>query len=145
MSLQSGNPAPEFALPDENGDTISLADLRGQQVVLYFYPKDDTPGCTIEACAIRDQFPRFQTRNAKVLGVSPDDSQSHLAFKQKYNLPFTLLADTEQKVAEAFGARGPRGVMRTTFVIDEQGHIQHIFEKVAPAEHAEELLQVLGE
>ncbi len=144
MTLQTGIPAPEFSLPDEQGDVVNLADLRGQRVVLYFYPKDDTSGCTAEACGIRDQFPRFQTQNATVLGVSPDNSQSHLAFKQKYSLPFTLLADTGQTVAEAYGARGPRGTKRITFVIDEQGQIQHVFEKVSPAEHAEELLQILG-
>ncbi|MBA2364751.1 MAG: peroxiredoxin [Chloroflexia bacterium] len=143
MTLQTGNPAPEFTLPDENGDIVRLADLSGQRVVLYFYPKDDTSGCTAEACGIRDQFPHFQTQNAKVLGVSPDDSQSHLAFKQKYSLPFALLADTGQTVAEAYGARGPRGTKRITFVIDEQGHIQHVFDKVSPAEHAEELLAIL--
>lgn len=144
MTLQIGDLAPDFSLPNENGDPVSLADLRGHQVVLYFYPKDDTSGCTAEACGIRDQFPRFQTRNAKVLGVSPDDPQSHLNFKRKYALPFTLLADTEQTVAEAYGARGSRGTKRITFVIDEQGRIQNVFEKVSPTEHAEELLTVLG-
>ncbi len=144
MIIQTGNPAPDFSLPDENGDVVNLADLRGQRVVLYFYPKDDTSGCTAEACGIRDQFPRFQTQNATVLGVSPDDSHSHLAFKQKYSLPFTLLADAGQTVAQAYGARGPRGTKRITYVIDEQGQIQHAFEKISPAEHAEELLEILG-
>jgi peroxiredoxin Q/BCP len=153
MSLQAGDVAPEFTLPNEDGRPVALRDLRGRKVVLYFYPKDDTPGCTAEACALRDEFPRFEAREATVLGVSPDDPASHARFCTKHNLPFSLLADTGHEVAEAYGVWGLKkmygreflGVSRTTFVIDEEGRIERVFEKVKPAEHAEELLQALGE
>lgn len=152
MSLQTGTEAPEFTLPNENGDNVSLSDLRGRKVVLYFYPKDDTPGCTTEACGIRDQFPSFEAKGAVVLGVSADDSASHRAFKEKYNLPFTLLADTEHKVSEAYGVWGTRkmygkeyiGIKRTTYLIGEQGNIERVFEKVSPADHPQELLDALA-
>ncbi|MDQ3856330.1 MAG: thioredoxin-dependent thiol peroxidase [Chloroflexota bacterium] len=144
--------APEFSLPNERGETVSLSDLRGRKVVLYFYPKDDTAGCTAEACGIRDQFPRFEARDAVVLGVSPDDSDSHSRFRAKYNLPFSQLADTDHHVAEAYGAWGTKksfgkehtGVLRTTFLIDEEGRIERVFEQVSPAEHAHELLEALS-
>ena len=152
MTLQQGTQAPEFHLPDQDGKTVSLGDLRGRKVVLYFYPKDDTPGCTAEACGIRDQFPRFEARDAVVLGVSPDDAESHRRFREKYGLPFTLLADTEHRVADAYGVWGTRklygreyeGVSRTTFLIDEEGRVERVYDKVSPAEHAQELLEALG-
>ncbi len=148
MSLQVGDQAPEFALENQDGEWVSLAALRGRKVVLYFYPKDDTPGCTAEACGIRDQFPRFEARDAFVLGVSPDSARSHRKFREKYDLPFTLLADTEHEVAEAYGVWVPKkmygreymGVNRSTFMINEEGRIERIFEKVSPAEHPDELL-----
>lgn len=151
MILQSGEKAPEFTLPDHNGEMVSLADLRGRKVVLYFYPKDDTPGCTAEACGIRDVFPKFEARDAVVLGVSPDSAESHWKFRMKYELPFTLLADTDHKVAEAYGVwdlkkmygREYMGVSRTTFLIDEEGRIERVFEKVNPAKHPHELLSAL--
>ena len=152
MTLQEGQAAPDFALPNEDGEMVTLSGLRGRKVVLYFYPKDDTPGCTAEACGIRDAFPRFEANGAVVLGVSPDDPASHTRFRGKYGLPFSLLADTRQEVSEAYGVWVPKkmngreymGVARTTFVIDEAGRIERIFQKVSPAEHAEELLGVLG-
>ncbi len=152
MTLREGQQAPEFSLLNQDGETVSLAGLRGRKVVLYFYPKDDTPGCTAEACGIRDQFPRFEARDAVVLGVSPDSVKSHKKFQEKYSLPFTLLADTEHEAAETYGVWGEKkmygktymGVNRTTFVIDEEGKIERIFEKVTPAEHADELVQALG-
>ena len=152
MSIEEGRQAPEFALRDQDGEVVALSDLKGKRVVLYFYPKDDTPGCTAQACGIRDQFPAFEARDAVVLGVSPDDPKSHRKFREKYCLPFTLLADTEHEAAEAYGVWGPKkmygrefmGVTRTTFVIDEEGRIERVFREVSPAEHAQELLQVLG-
>lgn len=151
MTPQAGQQAPEFALQNQDGETVSLNGLRGRKVILYFYPKDDTPGCTAEACGIRDVFPRFQARDAVVLGVSPDDVESHKTFQQKYGLPFTLLADTDHRVAEQYGVWGEKkmygktywGVNRVTFLIDEDGRIERVYEKVTPQEHAEELLLAL--
>ena len=151
MTLQQGDPAPDFTLPDQNGDGVSLSHFRGRKVVLYFYPKDDTSGCTAEACGIRDEFPAFEGVGAVVLGVSPDSSESHRKFREKYNLPFTLLADTEHEVAETYGVwvlkqaygREFMGVQRSTFLIDEEGRIEQVFHKVKPAEHAQELLLAL--
>ena len=145
--LTEGSPAPEFSLPADNGRTLSLKSLRGKNVVLYFYPKDDTSGCTTEACEFRDLFPRFGNENAVVLGVSPDDVKSHLKFKAKYQLPFTLLADTAHEVAERYGVWKEKsmygkkymGIERTTFVIDQQGRLAKIFSKVKPAGHAAEV------
>lgn len=153
MSLEEGIKAPDFTLADENGTPTALSQFQGQKVVLYFYPKDDTPGCTTEACGIRDQFPRFEGTGSVVLGVSPDGPESHRKFKDKYQLPFTLLADTGHEVAETYGVWGKKqmygkeymGVDRTTFLIDEQGDIEKIFRKVSPAEHPEELLAALGQ
>src|ERR671926_1312283 len=129
--LKEGSTAPAFKTTDANGETISLKDLRGQKVVLYFYPKDDTPGCTKEACSFRDSFAEFGRRGIKVLGVSLDDERSHRKFAEKYSLPFTLLADTDHAVADAYGVYGEKqfmgrkytGVSRTTFLIDEDGRI----------------------
>jgi peroxiredoxin Q/BCP len=124
-SLEPGDEAPDFALPDENGNVVKLSQLRGKRVVVYFYPKDDTPGCTLQACGFRDSYPEIEERNAVVLGISCDDEHSHQDFKTKYELPFTLLVDTDHAVAEAYGtwdeARGfPR---RSHFVVDEQGRL----------------------
>ena len=152
MTLQEGDQAPNFTVVDQDSKSVSLRDLRGRKVVLYFYPADDTAGCTAEACGIRDQFPRFQAADAVVLGVSPDDSESHRRFREKYGLPFTLLADTDHRVAEAYGVWGEKtafgktsmGVKRMTFLIDEQGRIERIYRQVKPAEHAAELLATLS-
>ena len=151
--LKEGTTAPAFKTTDENGDTVSLKDLRGQKVVLYFYPKDDTPGCTKEACSFRDGFAKFKKQGINVLGVSPDSEASHKKFVTKYKLPFTLLADTDRSIAEAYGVWGEKkfmgrkymGVHRTTFLIDEKGKIKKIFEKVKPEDHAREVLEAFAD
>ncbi len=140
--------APDFTARTDTGDEVSLSDYRGRKVVLYFYPKDDTSGCTKEACGFRDAFSDYEERGVAVLGVSPDDVASHRKFKQKYELPFTLVADPEHSIAEAYDVwkeksmygRKYMGVERTTFLIDEQGRIAKVFQKVRPEGHAEELL-----
>ena len=126
--LNVGDAAPDFALPDENGAITRLSDLRGQRVVLYFYPMDDTPGCTAQACSFRDHYLQVQERNAVVLGISPDDVASHRAFKTKYNLPFTLLVDRDHAVASAYGAwrEEPGFVVRSQFIIDEHGMLADV-------------------
>jgi len=147
-----GNAAPAFTLETDTGETLSLKDLKGQKVVLYFYPKDDTSGCTTEACEFRDIMPRFAKDSAVVLGVSPDSVKSHQKFKQKYELPFTLLADTEKTVAEAYGVwkeksmygRKYMGVERTTFLIDAKGILRQVFDKVKPAGHADAVAEALA-
>jgi peroxiredoxin Q/BCP len=139
-----GTPAPDFTVLTDSGDALTLSSLKGHPVVLYFYPKDDTSGCTTEACEFRDLFPRFDGSKAVILGVSPDSVKSHVKFKTKFELPFTLLADTEKEVATAYGVWKEKsmygkkymGVERTTFLIDAKGRIAHIFEKVKPAGHA---------
>jgi thioredoxin-dependent peroxiredoxin len=149
--LAKGDTAPDFALPDDTGKTVRLSDLRGRRVVLYFYPKDDTPGCTTEACGFRDMYPAYTEAGAVVLGVSADDVKSHAKFKAKYNLPFTLLADTEHKVSELYDVWGPKkfigkeflGVKRTTFLIDAEGRIADVFEKVKPEGHNQQVLDLL--
>ena len=149
--LREGDPAPDFELTSDSGDTIRLSDLRGRKVVLYFYPKDDTPGCTTQACGIRDAYAEFEETGAVVLGVSPDDEASHVKFKAKHRLPFTLLADTEHRVAELYGVWGEKsfmgrrymGVDRSTFVVDEQGRLAKVMHKVKPAEHADDVLAAL--
>jgi peroxiredoxin Q/BCP len=146
-----GNPAPDFELPTDDGGRVRLSDLRGSPVVLYFYPKDDTPGCTKEACAFRDAYGEFQERGAVILGVSPDDEASHAGFKAKFGLPFTLLADTEHEVAERYGAWGERktagrtfmGINRSTFVIDSDGNVARAMYGVSPEGHADEVLEAL--
>ena len=146
--LKEGTVAPDFTVKDENGETVRLKDLRGQKVVLYFYPKDDTPGCTKEACAFRDAFADYKKRNIKVLGVSLDSEASHKKFATKYKLPFTLLADTDHAISDAYGVYGQKkfmgrsymGVNRMTFLIDEKGKIKKVFEKVKPDDHAQEVL-----
>jgi peroxiredoxin Q/BCP len=151
VTLKPGAKAPDFSLPADDGSAVSLAGLRGKRVVLYFYPKDDTSGCTKEACEFRDNWKEVQKTGAVVLGVSPDPIDSHRKFKQKYQLPFPLLADTDHSVATAFHAWGEKsmygrkyhGILRTTFLIDPEGRIGRIFEKVRPAGHAAEVLAAL--
>ncbi|HUE83289.1 MAG TPA: thioredoxin-dependent thiol peroxidase [Pyrinomonadaceae bacterium] len=151
--LKEGATAPAFKTTDALGEKVQLKDFRGQKVVLYFYPKDDTPGCTKEACSFRDAFSEFEAQGIKVLGVSPDSEASHKKFAQKYNLPFTLLADKDHAIAGAYGTYGQKkfmgrtymGVNRTTFLIDEKGKIKKIFAKVKPEEHAREVLEAFGE
>ena len=151
MPIVAGIPAPEFEMIDDGGTLRKLSDFRGKNVVLFFYPKDDTPGCTKEACSFRDAFARFKKRGIAVLGVSPDSEKSHKKFETKYKLPFTLLADTDRSIAEAYGVWGEKkfmgrtymGVHRTTFLIDEKGKIKKIFEKVKPEDHASEVLEAL--
>jgi peroxiredoxin Q/BCP len=151
--LAPGARAAAFSLPTDGGKTVSLDDFKGKQVVLYFYPKDDTSGCTTQACEFRDTWTSVQARGAIVLGVSPDGVASHDKFKKKYQLPFPLLADTDHAVAEAYGVWGEKsmygrkyqGILRTTFVIDGTGRITHVFEKVKPKGHAAEVLKALGE
>ena len=145
---REGAAAPAFTTTDTNGKKVSLKDLRGQKVVLYFYPKDDTPGCTKEACSFRDEFSQFKKRGIEVLGISPDNEASHKKFTAKYKLPFTLLTDADHAIADAYATYGEKkfmgrtymGVKRTTFLIDEKGKIKKIFEKVKPEEHASEVL-----
>ena len=151
--LQTGDNAPDFTAKDQTGADVKLSDFRGQRVVLYFYPKDDTPGCTKQACSLRDGFSTFEAENIKVLGVSMDDENSHRKFISKYELPFTLLADTDHAVADAYGSYGEKtfagknymGVLRKTFLIDEQGKIKRIFDKVKVDEHADEVLRAFAE
>jgi len=149
MAISSGMPAPDFALPDENGTLRRLSDFRGRRVVLYFYPKDDTPGCTTEACNFRDDYSAYEKAGVVLLGVSPDTVKSHAKFKQKYDLPFPLLADPEHKVCELYGVWGKKkfmgreydGVLRTTFLIGPDGIVQKVFENVKPAQHSREVLE----
>lgn len=151
--LAPGSKAPAFRLPSDAGSPVALKDLKGSPVVLYFYPKDDTTGCTTEACGFRDSWRAVQATGAVVLGVSPDGVASHQKFKKKYELPFTLLADEDHAVAEAYGAWGEKsmygrkyfGVLRTTYIIDARGSITRVFEKVKPRGHAAEVLAALTE
>ena len=153
MALTIGKPAPAFKLASTEGKDLSLADLKGKKIVLYFYPKDDTSGCTKEACSFRDAHPDFKKIGAIVLGISPDDLKSHDKFRAKYNLPFTLLADPEHTVAEKYGVwkeksmygRKYMGIERTTFIIDSAGKISHIFPKVKVDGHEAEVLAALAE
>ncbi len=146
-----GDPAPEFSLPSDDGTMISLKDFRGKKVVLYFYPKDDTPGCTKEACSFRDNLARVTTKGAVVVGVSRDDSSSHVKFKDKYHLNFPLLSDVTGKVTEAFGVwkkknlygREFYGIERTTFLIDERGRIAKVWPKVKVEGHTDDVLAAL--
>jgi thioredoxin-dependent peroxiredoxin len=150
--INEGDQAPDFTLRSDAGTDVTLSALRGRPVVLYFYPKDDTPGCTTQACGIRDAYGDFERAGAVVLGVSPDDERSHAEFKKKYDLPFTLLADTDRAVAEQYGVWGEKsymgrsffGVKRSTFVIGKDGTVKKVFEKVKPAEHAGDVLAVLA-
>jgi peroxiredoxin Q/BCP len=150
--IEEGKPAPDFELPTDSGETIKLSELRGKPVVLYFYPKDDTPGCTTQACGIRDAYGEFEKAGAVVLGVSPDSEKSHVKFKDKYELPFTLLADTDHSVAEQYGVWAQKsfagkkymGVNRSTFVIDADGNVKRVMLDVKPANHADDVLEALG-
>ena len=147
----AGSPAPPFELLSDDGQAVRLADLRGHPVVLYFYPRDDTPGCTVEACAFRDDYKAYRDAGAMILGVSPDSVASHQKFKAKFRLPFPLLADTGHKVADAYGVWGEKkkagrttmGILRTTFVIGSDGVLLKVFEKVKPDGHSQEILDAL--
>jgi len=149
--IEEGKPAPDFELKTDTGESVKLSDFRGKQVVLYFYPKDDTPGCTTQACGIRDVYGEIQKEGAVVLGVSPDDESSHVKFKDKYELPFTLLADTDHAVSEEYGVWGEKkymgrtymGVDRSTFVIDADGNVKRVMHKVKPDSHADDVLETL--
>jgi peroxiredoxin Q/BCP len=151
LKLKEGDIAPEFSAATSGGGKVSLADFKGKNVILYFYPKDDTPGCTKEACAFRDQFSEFKKRGAAVLGVSTDSAKSHDKFAQKFNLPFTLLADEDKKVVQAYGVWGEKSFMgrkypgthRVTFLIGPDGRIRKIWPRVKPDEHAAEVLGAL--
>jgi peroxiredoxin Q/BCP len=149
--IEEGSPAPDFALTADSGESVRLSQFRGRPVVLYFYPKDDTPGCTTEACQFRDEYASFQDRGAVILGVSPDDEASHVAFKQKYELPFLLLADPEHEVAETYGVWAEKnfggktywGIKRSTFVVDAEGNVAKAMYGVKPDGHPEKVLAAL--
>jgi peroxiredoxin Q/BCP len=151
MDININDKAPEFTLPDQNGDEVSLKDFRGKYVVLYFYPRADTPGCTIEACEFRDSFKRTEKLGAVVLGVSPDEPKALKKFEDKFGLPFTLLGDADKKVGNEYGViqeknmygKKVMGVVRTTFIIGPDGKVKHIFHKVKPEGHADEVLAYL--
>ena len=151
-TLKTGDVAPDFELLADDGKVIKLSDLRGKTVVLYFYPKDDTPGCTMEACAFRDNLPRIQLKDGIVLGISLDDELSHQRFAQKYNLPFPLLADVDAAVSRQYGVykeknmygRSFWGIERTTFVIDREGKVENVFRRVKVEGHADEVLATLA-
>ena len=144
--VEEGQPAPDFELASDSGKTVKLSDLRGKPVVLYFYPKDDTPGCTRQACGIRDAWNDFQRAGAEVFGISADTTASHEKFRAKYSLPFTLLADPEHKLAEPYGVgkEGKRSYERSTFVIDADGNVAKIMRRVNPDHHADEVIAALG-
>ncbi len=150
-NLKIGDRAPAFSLPNTAGETVKLSDFKGKKVVLYFYPKDDTPGCTKEACGFRDDYTVLQQRGIEVIGVSADGQAAHQKFTAKYSLPFPLLSDTDHVVMEKYGAWGEKnmygkivqGVLRSTFVIDEQGKIAHIFRKVKTDTHSQDVLKVI--
>jgi thioredoxin-dependent peroxiredoxin len=149
--IEEGKPAPTFTLPSDTGEEVSLDALRGRRVVLYFYPRDDTPGCTAQACGIRDAWDEFEESGAVVLGVSPDSPAKHVKFREKYGLPFTLLADEEHEVAELYDVwveksmygKKYMGVERSTFVIDADGNVAKVMKNVKPDTHAEEVLAAL--
>jgi len=149
--VSEGSPAPDFELASDSGERVKLSDFKGKPVVLYFYPKDDTPGCTTQACSIRDSYDEFAERGAVVLGVSPDSETSHVKFKEKYGLPFTLLADTDHHVAEDYGTwvekkhygKTYMGIERSTFVIDRDGSVAKVMRRVKPDTHTEQVLEAL--
>ncbi len=151
--LKEGDDAPDFTAKDQDGNHVKLSDLRGTRTVLYFYPKDDTPGCTKQACSLRDGFSTFTEKGIKILGVSTDDEKSHQKFISKYALPFTLLVDTDHSIADAYDSYGDKqyvgktyqGVLRKTFLIDEAGKIKKVFDKVKVDEHADEVLKAFGD
>ena len=149
--VEEGKPAPDFELASDTGERVKLSELRGSPVVLYFYPKDDTPGCTVQACGIRDVYGEFQQRGAVVLGISPDDESSHVRFKEKYELPFTLLADPDHSVSEDYGVWKEKknygktymGIERSTFLIDSEGRVAKVMRRVKPDTHADDVLAAL--
>ena len=151
MTISSGVSAPEFELLDDTNTMRRLSDFKGQPVILYFYPADDTPGCTKEACGFREDYSAYQKAGVTILGVSPDSVKSHVKFKEKYQLPFPLLADEDHRVCDAYGVWGLKklmgreyeGVLRTTFLIDARGKVRRVFENVRPAEHSAEVLEAL--
>lgn len=153
MDIKVGDIAPDFELTDQFNDTHKLSDYRGKKVILYFYPKDNTPGCTTEACGFRDNYSTFRQNGIVILGVSADSTESHAKFQEKYSLPFTLLADTDHKISEIYGVWQPKklmgkeyfGIVRTTFVIDEKGKIVKIYEKVKPETHAQEIIELFDQ
>jgi len=153
MLLQPGTPAPDFTLPDQGGNPVTLSDFRGQRVVLYFYPKDNTPGCTRQACAFAGVYAQFEEKNISVIGISRDSVSSHVKFAEKYNLPFRLLADPERTVIEPYGVWQEKktagkvgmGIVRTTYLIDEAGIISAVMPKVKPDTNAAEILAMLGD
>lgn len=153
MFLQVGTPAPDFSLPDKDGNMVSLSDFRGKKVVLYFYPKDNTPGCTRQACAFAARYAGFKAANVAVIGISKDSTASHQKFAEKYGLPFVLLSDPERVAIEAYGVwqekknygKVSMGVVRSTYIIDEQGIIEKVMPKVKPDTNAEEILAYLSE
>ena len=150
--LKPGEKAPDFTLPDQNGQPVSLSSCLGKTVILYFYPRDNTPGCTKEACSFRDHYPLYTEKDAVIIGISPNTSESHQKFAEKYELPFLLLADPEKEVIQAYGAWGEKknygkvtvGLLRSTFVIGPDGVIQKVFKKVKTATHGEDVLKVLS-
>ncbi|MBF2003649.1 MAG: thioredoxin-dependent thiol peroxidase [Synechococcales cyanobacterium M58_A2018_015] len=152
MALQPGDMAPDFCLPDAGGNAVSLSNFRGKRVVLYFYPRDNTPGCTKEACGFRDAYAEYQANDVVVLGISTDDAKSHTKFSQKFELPFPLLTDADGQVATAYDSYGLKkfmgkeymGISRQTFVIGADGRIEKIYRKVKPETHAAEILADLG-
>jgi peroxiredoxin Q/BCP len=152
MPISAGIPAPEFELNDDTNTPRKLSEFRGKNVLLYFYPADDTPGCTTEACNFRDDYSAYEKMEVVILGVSPDDVKSHVKFKQKFQLPFPLLADEGHKVCDLYGVWGPKkylgkeyeGVLRTTFLIDRNGNVIRVFENVRPAQHSAEVLSALN-
>ncbi len=151
MAIQKNQSAPDFLLNDENGSPHRLSDYKGRAVVLYFYPKDDTPGCTAEACEFRDDYSVYRDAEVTILGVSPDTEKSHTKFKQKYDLPFTILSDVDHQVCDLYGVWGEKnmygkkyfGVKRTTFLIDPEGKIVEVFENVKPKGHSTQVLAAL--
>ena len=152
ITLKEGQKAPDFELVDYEGKKVSLSDFKGKKVILYFYPKDDTPGCTIEACSFRDNLSKLKNKNVEVIGVSNDSQASHEKFSKKFKLPFKLLCDTDKKVSKGYGVyekknfmgREYLGITRSTFIIDEEGKIQKIFYKINPEKHIGEIFEVIG-
>jgi peroxiredoxin Q/BCP len=150
-TLQKNDKAPIFSAKDQNSNPISLSDFKGKQLILYFYPKDDTPGCTKEACSFRDGYEQLKGLGLDVVGVSPDSPASHLKFIAKYNLPFTLIADTDKSIATAYGVYGEKlmygkpvkGIHRTTFIIDGNGNISEVIKKVDTSEHVKQIIELL--
>ena len=151
MSIKIGDNAPNFSLKDQNGNAVSLDSFLGKKVILFFYPKADTPGCTVEACNFRDDFEIYEEKNAVLLGISKDGEESHRKFISKFNLPFSLLCDEDHAVAEEYGAWGEKsmygrkymGIIRSTIVVDTEGKVEQLFEKVKPKDHSKELLELL--